>query len=401
MAKACPTPQPMRMVLGSVILLTALFCATFIARFIFPPLIPAIPDDSSLTITASQAGSLFLAAAIGSLVGALIAGFVSKALRHRGALLLSMFGFALALVAAYFATNVWQVRGVFLVMGLCVGFHIPSSVATITAMVRKEDWGKALSIQQLAPPLSLVISPLLAVLLLRWFAWNTILLWVAGLCALLAIAYLVFLPGVGSFPGDPPNKEFAGPVLRTPSFWLMILLFGLGMSAQIGVYTMLPLYMTAERGMSADDANTLLGLANIAPVVAVFLSGWLTARLGEKKVMAGSLVLTGVLTILVGVLSGAALKVCVVLMAGLAVCFFPPAFAALSRIVQPTYRSLATAFCAPTAFLLGGGAVPQILGSAGQAGHFSMAIVIVGAAIIAGALLTFALRLLTDLEEGC
>lgn len=401
MAKACPTPQPMRMVLGSLILLTALFCATFVARFIFPPLIPAIPEDSGLTITASQAGSLFLAAAIGSLLGALVAGFVSKFMNHRGALVTSMLGVALALVAAYFATNVWQVRGVFFVMGLCVGFHIPSSVATITAIVRKEDWGKALSIQQLAPPLSLVISPLLAVLLLKWFAWNTALLWVAGLVALLGIAYLIFLPGVGSFPGDPPSKEFAGPVLKTRSFWIMILLFALGMGAQVGVYTMLPLYMTAERAMSPGEANTLLGLANIAPVASVFLAGWLTGRLGEKKVMAGSLILTGAATVLVGLLSGVALKVCVVLMAGLAVCFFPAAFAALSRIVQPTYRSLATAFCAPTAFMIGGGVIPQVIGSAGQAGHFGTAIVVVGGIIVAGAALAPSLMLLTDLEEGC
>ncbi len=399
MAKACPTPQPLRMVLGPVVLLTAMFFATFLARFIFPALLPAMADEG--IIKTSQAGSLFLFAAIGSLLGSLLAGFLSSLARHRGSLAISVFGTALALVAAYFATAVWHLWIVFFVMGVLFGFHLPSSVATITAMVRKEDWGKALSIQQLAPPLTLLAAPLLAVLLLTWFAWNTALLWVAGLGAVLGLWFVLFTGGIGNFQGDPPNKAFAGPVLKTPSFWLMIALFALGMGAQVGVYTMLPLYLTQEHGMSRDGANTLLGLANIAPVATIFIAGWLTAKLGEKRMIGIALFLTGVVTLLVGLLSGVALKVCVVVMAGLAVCFFPPGFAALSRIVQPTYRSLATAFAAPTAFLVAGGLLPLILGYVGEAGHFGTGIMVIGGVIAVGSLLSLPLRLLDDLEEGC
>jgi NNP family nitrate/nitrite transporter-like MFS transporter len=401
MAKACPTPQPLRMVLGSVMLLTAMFMATFVARFVFPPLLPAMEQDPSFAINPSQAGTLFLAAAIGSLLGSFAAGFLSSRARHRGTLLISIFGIAAALVGAYFATSVWALRAVFLVMGILFGIHLPSSVATITATVRREDWGKALSIQQLGPPLSLVASPLLAVLLLRWFSWNTTLLWIAGLCAILGLAFLFFVGGVGAFSGDPPNKAFAGPVLRTRSFWVMIFLFALGMGAQVGVYTMLPLYLTSERAMSPDGANTLLGLANIAPVATVFLAGWLTTRIGEKRMIGIALFLTGIVTVLVGVTSGVALKVCVVLMAGLAVCFFPAAFAALSRIVQPTYRSLATAFCTPTAFLIGGGLLPLLLGYVGQAASFSLGIIVIGGVVALGSTAALLLSLLTNLEEGC
>ncbi len=172
MAKSCPTPQPLRMVVGSIALLTAMFFSTFLARFIFPPLLPAMAEDPNLVINPSQAGSLFLASALGALVGSFLAGIVSTLIKHRGALLLSLFGIALSLVGAYFATSVWGLRAVFFAIGILVGLHVPSSVATITAMVRKQDWGKALSIQQMAPALSLVASPLLAVLLLNWFSWN-------------------------------------------------------------------------------------------------------------------------------------------------------------------------------------------------------------------------------------
>jgi len=399
MAKACPTPQPLRMVIGTLIFVTLLFAMTFLGRFIFPPLFPAMSDD--IHLGSGQAGSLFLLAAIAAWVGSLAAGFVSSRVNHRGALLISVFGFAAALVGAYFANSVWVLRAVFIVLGLCFGLHLPSSVATITAMVRREDWGRALSIQQLGPPTGLVAAPLIVVAILHWFSWNTVLISVAVLTAVLGLAFWLSTGGVGAFPGDPPSPSMVKPVVTTRSFWVMILVFALGMGAQVGVYTMLPLYLTTERDMASSAANTLLGLANVAPLVTTFFSGWVTSRIGEKRAIAIFMFLTGVVTVLVGVLSGVGLTVCVVLMAALAVCIFPPAFAALSRIVQPTYRSLATAFGPPTAFVFGGGLLPTGLGYLGQAASFSLGIIITGAVIAVGSCAAFLLRLLTDLEEGC
>lgn len=399
MAKACPAPQPLRMVLGTLVFVTALFWLTFLGRFIFAPLFPAMSED--IHLGSGQAGFLFLLAALGAWVGSLVAGLVSSRVNHRGALLISVFGFAAALVGAYFANSVWVLRAVFVVLGICFGLHLPSSVATITATVRKEDWGRALSIQQLGPPAGLVAAPLVAVAILNWFSWNTVLISVAVLTAALGIAFWLFTGGVGAFPGDPPSPSMVKPVVATRSFWVMIFVFALGMGAQVGVYTMLPLYLTTERDMTSSAANTLLGLANVAPLVTTFFSGWVTSRIGENRALGIFVFLTGVVTVLVGVLSGMGLKVCVVLMAALAVCIFPPAFAALSRIVQPTYRSLATALGPPTAFVFGGGLLPTGLGYLGQAASFGLGIIITGAVIAVGSAAAFLLHLLTDLEEGC
>jgi MFS transporter, NNP family, nitrate/nitrite transporter len=401
MAKACPTPQPLRSVLGTIVFITLLFLITFLGRLMFSPLMPAILDDPSIQIASGQAGSLFFFGALGAFAGSLMAGFVSCRINHRGSLLGSTSLIVVTLVGAYFANSVWTLRAVFIVLGMCAGLQLPSSMATITATVRREDWGKALSIQQLGPPAALVLGPLLAAALLTWFSWNEALLWMAGITAVVGIAFALFTGGVGNFPGDPPSPSMVKPVLSTRSFWVMIFIFALGMGAQVGVYTMLPLYLTTERGMTVTSANTLLGLANIAALVTVFISGWATARIGEKRAIATFVSLTGVATILVGALSGVWLKVCIVLMAGLAVGIFPPSFAALSRIVQPTYRSLAASFGPPTAFILGGGLLPTALGYMGQTWSFSLGIIIIGGVIAVGSGAAFLLRLLTNLEEGC
>lgn len=402
MAKQCPTPQPLRNVLGTTLFLTGLFLLTFLARFVFPPLFPAIAEEIGLT--SGQAGSLFLLAAVGSVVGSAAAGLISSRINHRGSLLLSVFGIAAAMFAVYFVRSVLALQILFVFLGMMTGIHSPSSIATLTATVRVEDWGKALSIQQLAPPASLVVGPLLAAAVLRWSHWDITLLVVAALAAGLGLSFFLFtgqIGGVGAFPGEAASPKTLQPVLRTRSFWLMVFLFALGMGAQVGVYSMLPLYLTGEREMSPQNASALLGLANIAPLVTVFLSGWVTARLGEKRTIGIFLPLTGLAMVGVGLLSGIPLICAVVLMAALAVCFFPPAFAALSRTVQPTYRSLASAFGPPLGFVLGGGLLPLGLGYLGEAASLSLGILITGGVVVVGSLAVLGLRLLETLEEGC
>jgi NNP family nitrate/nitrite transporter-like MFS transporter len=192
-------------------------------------------------------------------------------------------------------------------------------------MVRTEDWGRALSVQQLGPPFSLLAGPLIAAGLLTVFSWNTTLLWVAGLGVVLALVFWVAFGGVGAFPGDPPKPALIRPVVSIRSFWVMIFLFALGMGAQVGVYSMLPLYLTQEKGYTSGEANTIVGLANIAPLAVVFISGWIVTRIGPRPTMTLFLSLTGIMTVLVGLLSDTGLIVSIFLMAAFAAGFFAPA----------------------------------------------------------------------------
>jgi NNP family nitrate/nitrite transporter-like MFS transporter len=391
--------MPLRAVIGKVIFVTLLFVFAFVARFLFSPLFPTISED--LGISPSQAGSLFLLGAIGMLAGSTMAGLVSSRVNHRGAFLISIFGMSVILVGASFAGSLWALRVVFIALGILAGIQMPSSVATITAMVRPEEWGRALSVQQLGPPLSLLAGPLIAAALLTVFSWNATLLWVAGLGIVLALVFMFAFGGVGAFPGDSPRPAMIRPVVSIRSFWVMIFLFALGMGAQVGVYSMLPLYLTEERDLTSGQANTIIGLANIAPLAVVFISGWVVTRIGPRPTMSLFLSLTGIMTVLVGLLSGTGMIVAIFLMAAFAAGFFAPGFASLSRIVQPNLRSLAAGFAPPIGFLLGGGLLPAVLGYVGQAASFSLGIAVTGAVILVGSSATLLLRLLTDLEEGC
>ena len=396
----CPNAEPFRNVAGSVVFVSLLFFLTFIARFIFSPLMPTISGD--IAITSGQVGALFFMAAVGGLLGSLAAGTISTRFNHRGTLLTAVFGIAVVLVVSALVDSVWALGSVLFALGLFSGMNQPSVVAVITAMVRREDWGKALSVQQAAPPLGLVAAPLLAVGLLTIFSWRASLVGLGLFAAVLGVVLLRFR-GLAEFPGDPPRLRLVGPLLRLRSFWLMIGLMALGMGAQVGVYTMLPLFLTQEKQMSIPSANALLGIANISPLAMVFVAGWVTDRIGERWAMFGALFLTGAATVLVGAADGLWLRVGIFLLPAFAVCFFPPAFSALSRIVQPNRRSVAAALAPPIAFIVGGGLLPVALGYMGQHYTFALGFAMIGAATVACSAAAFLVRLLREdeMEEGC
>lgn len=396
--KACPTPEPFSAMVWTVIFLTVLFFLTFISRFIFAPLMPTIGQD--LTLSPSQAGSIFLVGSFGVLIASFLSGFVSSKINHRGSLILSLILTGLALLACAFSSSLQWLQVCFFFIGIAAGINLPSNIATITAIVNPQDWGKALSVQQLGPPLSLVLGPLLAVAFLAWFSWRIALMSLGVLCILVALAYLRF-GKCGDFPGDAPKPALLRELLSTRPFWVMVVLFAFAMGGQVGVYTMLPLFLVTDHGMDPDSANTLVGLAQISGLFMTFVAGWITDKIGEKKAMAIFLIAAGIATVLLGSLSGAGLKVIIFLQPAVGVCFFPAAFSALSRIVQPNMRSLAAAFAPPTAFLLGGGLFPMALGYMGQTYSFGLGISLAGCIIIAGSVLVLFIRLLEKMEDGC
>ena len=164
----CPMPEPFREKIGITLFLAWLFFLGFVTRVIFAPLMPAIELD--LSISHSQAGGLFLMMSVGYLVAPLCSGFISSKINHRGTLILSAWLIGFVLVPFLFVDSIWVLRLLLAAIGFAAGIHLPSAIATITAQIQKQDWGKALSVHQSAPPLAFVSAPLLATLLLAAFS---------------------------------------------------------------------------------------------------------------------------------------------------------------------------------------------------------------------------------------
>ncbi len=368
----------MRSQLPVLLLLVLIFFINFTARIIFSPLMPTIEGD--LNITHSDAGMLFLFISIGYFSGMLSSGFLSSFITHKKTISLSAIALGLAFLPISFSSNKWVLLTSLYLIGLTAGLYLPSGLATITSIINPNQWGKAFAIHELAPGLGFVMAPLLAEFLLHWFSWRVILLLLGMISLLLGIVNNHWGKG-GNFAGKALKFGVFLTLVKQKSFLIMLIVFCVGIGGILGIYTMLPLYLVTEKGMEREMANTLVAISRIPGLAIVFAGGWATDRFGPKRTLFWILILTGLLTTALGFGEGLWTLVFVFLQPMIAVCFPPAALVALSLISPQETRHIAISITIPFAFIIGGGMVPMLIGTMGDAGLFWLGIATVGGLI--------------------
>ncbi|MBW2347634.1 MAG: MFS transporter [Deltaproteobacteria bacterium] len=370
--------------LSSLLLLTGIFFLNFVSRIVAAPLLPAI--EGEMKIGHGQAASLFLFISLGYFVSIFLSGLVSSRINHRKTILLSSMTVGLALIGLVFTETLFAVRAGLLVLGLASGFYLPSGIATLTQMIDPRHWGRAIAIHETAPNLGFVAAPLVAELFLRWFSWRSVFGALGFLSVGAGLAFALFGKG-GRFRGQAPAARALKDLLRVPGFWMIMTLFGVGITGTLGLFNVLPLYLVTDHGIDRGLANTWIASSRIGAIPMAFLGGWISDRLGPHKTMTGVLAITGTLTVMLGVVRGSWVITMVFLQPLVAVCFFPAAFAALSAVTTSGARNVAVSVTVPLAFLLGAGAIPAGIGYAGDAGFFGLGITLTGVLMLGGALL--------------
>jgi len=373
-----------------ILFITALFFLNFIARIIPAPLLPTIESD--LGIGHGQAGSLFLIISAGYFITLMGSGFFSSRFSHKKTIVLSAVALGLALVTTSFCTRLWAFRVGLLFIGLASGLYLPSGLATITSLVDKRDWGKAVAIHELAPNLSFVAAPLVAEMLLLILPWRGVFFLIGMLSLGLGLAFGRFSRG-GKFPGEAPSFTALRILFREPSFWIMLVLFSLGISVTLGIYTMLPLFLVSEHEIPRSLANTVISLSRISCVFMAFAGGFASDRFGPKRSIGIIFVLSGLITVIMGNITGQGIIPAVFLQPMIGACFFPAGMAALSSIGPASMRNVTVSMTIPFAFVLGGGVIPAAIGWVGEMGSFGFAISLVGWLTIMSAVLTHFLRI--------
>ena len=343
--------------LTPLLLLTSIFFINFISRIVLAPLMPQVKAD--LALSHAEAGSLFLLISLGYFTTLLASGFISSRLTHRKTIMLSSISVGFALLVTSISTDVWSMRLGLILLGMAAGPYMPSGMATLTTLFHFRHWGKALAIHELAPNISFVLAPLVAEVVLYWFSWRTVFM-VLGLAAiLLTIVFARFGRG-GDFRGDAFKYSSLRLILSNPAFWIMVVLFGLGVSSTLGIYTMLPLYLVTDHGLNRNWANTLISLSRVAGV---------------------------------GMASQSWVGIAVFLQPIMAVCFFPAGLAALSMVSSAGERNLTVSLTIPIAFLMGGGVMPAMIGFIGDIHSFGWGIATVGCLIMTGSFLSGFIKL--------
>jgi NNP family nitrate/nitrite transporter-like MFS transporter len=347
----------------------------------FSPLLPIL--ERELGLGHGEAGSLFFLTQIGYCVGLLGSGLVSWRFNHRRTILLSSVALGVVLLIVSRLTSLASLRVGLMVFGASAGLYLPSGIATLTGEVRQEHWGKALAFHELAPNLGYISAPLLAEALLRVLPWRGVLAAPAALAILVGICFMLFGRG-GEHRPEPPRLTTMTQLIQDSSLWLLAGLFTVGVGSTLGVYSMTPLFLVSEIGMEREVANAIAALSRIPGIVVVFFSGLVTDRIGHRRALALFLVITGTLTLLLGVIHGrVATTILIFLQSAAAGWFFPAAFSMTSTIFPPRLRSLAVSFVTVVGSLLGAGLIPSAIGYLAEISSFSSGFFLLGLLTVA------------------
>lgn len=373
--------KPFRAKIGFIFFLTGIFFINFMARLILAPLMPSMEQD--LHLTHGEAGALFLLMTAGYFVTLAGSGFISSRLGHRRAIIVSTMALGAAMLLAALSGSELTLRAGVVLLGAGAGLYLPSGIAIITSIIRPENWGKAIAIHEIAPNLSFIMAPLVAEALLGFFSWRGVLA-VLGVVSLLSGVAFIRFGARSQLRGEAPSLATMKTLVSLPSFWIMLLLFGMGIGSQAGIFAMMPLYLVAERGLDRTWANALIALTRISGLFMAFVAGWINDRVGPKKTLTYFLLSTGVATVLLAYSQGPWLVLLLFVQPALASGFFPSGFSALSRIGPPQVRNVAVALTVPLGLVIGNGALPTMIGYLGEAGTFSLGIALGGVFICLG-----------------
>jgi NNP family nitrate/nitrite transporter-like MFS transporter len=355
--------------LNPIFFLTAIFFLSMLSRLGMAPLLPAI--EIELGMGHAQAGGLFLFISAGYCTGLFGSIFLTPRFSHRSLIVLSGLSVGICLLLAAVSQGLLLLRLGLMVLGLAGGIYLPSGVATLTALVRKADWGKVLGFHQLAPNLAYVTAPLAAEAVLAWRSWRMVLVLYGAASLLLSLGYACW--GRGSAGrSDPAQMISLGTVVRQPAIWLITFLFVMGMGLNQGVFAVMPLYLNFERGLDHGWSNTILAISRVAAFAIPLAGGWLADRYGVRRVMFTTLLCAVAGTFATVWLTNPWLWLALILQACASVSIFPLCFTMISQMTPPQTRAVAVSVVVPVAHLLGAGMVPLGIGMLAEAGRFDL-----------------------------
>ncbi len=366
-----------------ILLLTLIFFVNFTTRSMIGPLLPLLEADLGMSHT--QSGTLFLFNSIGGFISLVSSGFISARIGYHRAILTTMLGVG-TIISLVGLGNSWGYLALaFFTLGLVTGLYIPSALVIIQSIVPPAMLSRAMAIHEMAPNLGLISAPLVVELMLGGISWRGAFFTAAAACVLMGGVWAKFGQG-GRFKAHPPNKAIIAQAVRRPEMWTLGFLFSIGLAAEVGVYNFMPLFLVTERGYELSQANYLVGLSRIPTVAAVLLAGFLSDRLGWRRILASAIVVTGLSLLLLGLGPDSLAPYCVVVQAAGSGSFWPPALAVLARSGSSETKAIVVSWATAISSIGGFGLVPAGIGAMADLGAFGWGMAATGILVLGGLL---------------
>jgi MFS family permease len=359
----------------------------FALRMVFAPILPLVEDE--FVVNHAQASGIFLFLSTGYGIAVIISGFFSGTFGYKRSIIFSLLLLCLISFSIPFVQKFWVLYIFGFVVGFSVGFYIPSAIPLITEYYSENNWGKVIAIHDTGAPTAIFAAPFIALALLGFLPWRGIFV-VFGFVFL--VSALVFFFACNEAKISAPPKAIFGRLVKIPSLWIMAILWIFAAGANLGIYSIIPLYLAKELGLPIGYANTVLGISRLGAIAVAISCGFLIDRFNLRRVMFLMLLITGGLTILMGVASARSMGIILFLQASCVTAFFPAGLVATAKAFPREMRSLATGIVVAVSIASGGGLIPYLLGLSGDLYSFRLGIIILGIFVALSSRLVFNMK---------
>ena len=242
-----------------------------------PAVSPAIQDAFDLTLV--QVTAVFTAFAVGTVVTLLAWGVASDARGERAIIAVGLGGGSVALFAAasshgYVALLVWMTLA-----GMLSSAGIAASGRAVFGWFPRDERGLALGLRQTAVPAGAALASFTLPPLASAAGVHGALYALAGAMFLSAVAAAVWMR-------EGPRVESAAPpapdAARDPRIWRLSAASSLMIIGQIGLTSLLVLYLYGERDWTATHAALALGGVQVGAAIARVSAGLWSDRRDER-----------------------------------------------------------------------------------------------------------------------
>jgi MFS family permease len=262
-------------------------------------------------------------------------------------------------------------------------------IPLITHYFEENIWGKAIAIHDSAASIGVFGAPVIAIFLLQFVGWRSIF---SVLGVVFIIAALIFYMLFDELKVPKINVADFRKFISRKALWIMSVVWMFAASTSLGIYSVIPLYLTKELHLDIGYANTIFAISRLGGFVMAIGAGFLVSRFSIRKVMASILVISGICTIFVVLAGIRFIGMALFLQATFIYGFFPAGLIALSRMFEMNVRSIATGFVFGWGVVVGWGITPYLLGLSGDLVSFKFGILVLGIGTIMASGLVFLLK---------
>ena len=370
-----------------LLFLCVLWFSNLGVRLIFSPILPLVEDE--FAVSHARAGSIFIFQSIGYGLSIFFSGFYSGRFGYKKSIILSILVSSLVCFLIPFV-QVFPAFYLFsFVLGFATGIYLPSVIPLITEYFEEGQWGKSIAIHDSAASVSIFCMPFAALLLLHFFKWR-------GIFEVFAVVFLlgavIFYFASDEFKIRRAEKTKFSDLVKRRSLWIIAVLWMFAGGANMGIYFIVPLYLTKELSLSIGYANTLLGISRLGGIGVAILCGFLVDRFSLRKIMFMMVLLTGIFTVLMGIGSKSYIGIFLFFQALVVTGFFPLGLVSMARMFDREVRGMATGLTLTFGVVCGGGLMPYLLGLSGDLLSFRFGISLLGILVILSSGLIFALK---------